>query len=148
MEHNYEGYNGAVRYIMRSRLPGIRGVVADLMQVPAGYEVAVETALGGAMQNIVCEKDTDAKAAIILLKENRAGRCTFLPLESVRGRKADVERRIEQVEGYLGLAADCIQHSREYAGIFDYLLGRVAIVDTMDHAIKLSKCRVPAAFAL
>ena len=139
MEHNYEGYNGAVRYIMRSRLPGIRGVVADLMQVPAGYEVAVETALGGAMQNIVCEKDTDAKAAIILLKENRAGRCTFLPLESVRGRKADVERRIEQVEGYLGLAADCIQHSREYAGIFDYLLGRVAIVDTMDHAIKLSK---------
>lgn len=109
------------------------------MQVPAGYEVAVETALGGAMQNIVCEKDTDAKAAIILLKENRAGRCTFLPLESVRGRKADVERRIEQVEGYLGLAADCIQHSREYAGIFDYLLGRVAIVDTMDHAIKLSK---------
>ena len=139
MEHNYEGYNGAVRYIMRSRLSGIRGVVADLMQVPEGYEVAVETALGGAMQNIVCEDDEDAKAAIRLLKENKAGRCTFLPLGSVRGRKADVERRIEQVEGYLGLAADCVKYKPEYEGIFSYLLGRVAIVDDMDHAVKLSK---------
>ncbi|MCI8609300.1 MAG: chromosome segregation protein SMC [Firmicutes bacterium] len=139
MEHNYEGYNGAVRYIMRGRRAGIHGVVADLMKVPQGYEVAVETALGGAMQNIVCDGDEDAKAAIRSLKENKAGRCTFLPLGSVKGRKADVERRVEQVEGYLGLAADCIKYDKKYENIFHYLLGRVAIVDDMDHAVSLSK---------
>ena len=139
MEHNYEGYNGAVRYIMRGKRPGIHGVVADLMRVPQGYEIAIETALGGAMQNIVCDSDEDAKAAIRSLKENKAGRCTFLPLGSVKGRKADVERRIEQIEGYLGLAADCIKYDGKYENVFNYLLGRVAIVDDMDHAVQLSK---------
>jgi len=139
MENNYEGYNSAVRFIMRSKGPGIHGVVTDLMKVPAGYEVAIETALGAGTQNIVCQRDEDAKAAIRALKENRAGRCTFLPLSSVKGKKADVERRVEQVEGYLGLAADCIQFDREYEGVFNYLLGRVAIVDNMDNAVALSK---------
>lgn len=139
MENNYEGYNSAVRFLMRSRRPGIHGVVADLLKVPVGYEVAIETALGSAEQNIVCDRDDDAKAAIRALKENKAGRCTFLPLGSVRSRKADVERRIEQVEGYLGLAVDCIQFKKEYEGVFNYLLGRVAIVDNMDNAVALSK---------
>ena len=139
MENNYEGYNSAVRFLMRSRRPGIHGVVADLLKVPAGYETAIETALGNATQNVVCDRDEDAKGSIRALKENRAGRCTFLPIGSVRGRKADVERRVEQVEGYLGLAVDCIQFKKEYEGIFNYLLGRVALVDNMDHAVALSK---------
>ncbi len=139
LENNYEGYNTAVRFIMKNKKAGIRGVVTDLMQVPAGYEVAIETALGAGTQNIVCERDDDAKAAIRSLKEHRAGRCTFLPLSSVKSKKADVERRVEQVEGYLGLAADLIKYDKEYEGVFNYLLGRVAIVDNMDNAVSLSK---------
>ena len=139
MENNYEGYNAGVRYIMKHRRPGIRGVVTDLMKVPAGYETAMETALGLGAQNIVCDNDEDAKAAIRSLKENHAGRCTFLPLSSVKSRKADVERRVEQVEGYLGLAVDCIEFKKEYEGVFNYLLGRVAVVDNMDNAVILSK---------
>lgn len=64
MEHNYEGYNGAVRFVMKAGITGIEGVVGDLMEAPAGYETALETALGGALQNIVCRKDQDAKKAI------------------------------------------------------------------------------------
>ena len=84
MESNYEGYNYAVRYIMRSGLSGIHGVVADLITVPEGYETAIETALGAGLQNIVCENDESAKAAIRALKANKAGRLTFLPVSSVR----------------------------------------------------------------
>ena len=83
MESNYEGYNYAVRYIMRSGLSGIHGVVADLITVPEGYETAIETALGAGLQNIVCENDESAKAAIRALKANKAGRLTFLPVSSV-----------------------------------------------------------------
>ena len=92
MEHNYEGYNGAVRFLMKAGIPGIKGVVADLMKVPSGMEVAVETALGAGMQNIVCGKDADAKKAINELKANKAGRLTFLPLESIHGNPANVQQ--------------------------------------------------------
>lgn len=69
---------------MKAGITGIEGVVGDLMEAPAGYETALETALGGALQNIVCRKDQDAKKAIAALKNNKAGRLTFLPMESVR----------------------------------------------------------------
>ena len=92
MESNYEGYNYAVRYIMRSGLSGIHGVVADLITVPEGYETAIETALGAGLQNIVCENDESAKAAIRELKANKAGRLTYLPVSSVRGRTSYEER--------------------------------------------------------
>lgn len=146
LENNYDGYNSAVRFIMRHKKPGIRGVVADLIDVPTGYEVAIETALGAGTQNIVCDSDEDAKAAVRALKENRAGRCTFLPIRSVRSRKADVERRVEQIEGYLGLAVDLISFDSEYEGVLNYLLGRVAIVDNLDNAVSLSK--IPGAGGL
>ena len=139
MENNYEGYNYAVRHIMHAGLPGIRGVVAELMEVPEGLETAIETALGGQMQNIVCDNDNHAKAAVNLLKEHRAGRLTFLPVGSVRGRRADVDRRIANDYGFRGLGSDCIRFSPEYRNIFEYLLGRVAIVDNMNTAVSLSK---------
>ncbi len=160
MENNYEGYNSAVRFIMRSLKAnsqvdvqsasqntalqkdlgrGIHGVVADLMTVPKGYEVAIETALGAAMQNIVCNKDEDAKAAIRALKDSRAGRATFLPLSSIKGSKADVAGKLASAAGYIGLGADCISYDEKYKDIFSYLLGRVAIVDNMDNAVNLSK---------
>ena len=139
MEHNYEGYNGAVRYIMRNVKTGIKGVVADLMSVPQGYEVAIETALGGAMQNIVCNTDEDAKAAIRALKENKAGRCTFLPISSVKSQKGRADERLATMNGYIGIASECIRFDKKYEGIFNYLLGRVVITDNMDNAVKLSK---------
>ena len=107
MESNYEGYNYAVRYIMRSGLSGIHGVVADLITVPEGYETAIETALGAGLQNIVCTDDESAKAAIRALKANKAGRLTFLPVSSVRGR-ASYDERLRQEPGFRGFGPECL----------------------------------------
>ena len=138
MESNYEGYNHAVRHVMKSGIKGIDGVVADLIEVPRGYETAMETALGASLQNIVCEDDGSAKAAIRSLKENRAGRMTFLPVSSVRGR-AIRDRKLEKVTGFIGFGPDCLSCGDRYRGIMEYLLGRVVIVDEMDNALKMSK---------
>ena len=138
MESNYEGYNYAVKHIMRSGLRGIRGVVAELINVPQGYETAVETALGAAMQNIVCDDDSSAKAAIDSLKANRAGRSTFLPLESVRGR-TQRDSRLEREAGFIGFGPDCLEYDDIYGDIISYLLGRVVLVDNMDNAVRMSK---------
>lgn len=139
MENNYEGYNSAVKFIMKSNVRGISGVVAELMKVPEGLEIAVETALGAAMQNIVCEKDANAKEAINLLKSNKAGRLTFLPIESVKASTVNVGRAISGSPGFRGLASDLIEYDTKYEGVFRYLLGRVAVVDNMDRAVALSK---------
>ena len=138
MESNYEGYNYAVRYIMRSGLSGIHGVVADLITVPEGYETAIETALGAGLQNIVCENDESAKAAIRALKANKAGRLTFLPVSSVRGRTS-YEERLRQEAGFRGFGPECLTFDPRYQGVISYLLGRVVIVDDMDHAVRMSK---------
>ena len=139
MENNYEGYNYAVKYIMKSGLPGIEGVVAELMDVPEGYEIAIETALGGQMQNVICDTDNNAKKAVNALKESRAGRLTFLPISSIKAFSANVDSRIESDPGYVGLASECIKCSDRHANVFKYLLGRVAIAKDMDAAIRLSK---------
>ncbi len=139
MENNYEGYNGAVRFIMKSGLRGIEGVTADLMQVPSGFEVAIETALGAGLQNVVCQKDQDAKAAVKALKENRAGRLTFLPVESVKGGVASLPVSIANHTGCKGIASNIVKYDNKYDGIFKYLLGRVCIVETMQDAIDFSK---------
>ena len=139
MENNYEGYNGAVKFVMKSNIRGIDGVVAELMKVPAGLETAVETALGSGMQNIVCEKDANAKEAINLLKTNKAGRLTFLPIESIKYTQASISKAISGAPGFRGLASDLIEYNEKYEGVFRYLLGRVAVVDNMDRAVALSK---------
>lgn len=138
MESNYEGYNYAVKFIMRTGLRGIHGVVADLIQVPEGYEIAIETALGAALQNIVCEDDDSAKNAIRALKENKAGRMTFLPVSSVRGRIA-YDEKVRNEAGFMGFGPECIDFDHKYRGIMGYLLGRVVIVDDMDNAVRMSK---------
>lgn len=138
MEANYEGYNQAVRYLMKANLRGIHGVVADLMSVPGGYETAVETALGAAMQNVVCDDDESAKKAIRMLKEQRAGRLTFLPTASIRGGR-NRDGRITGAAGFLGYGCECVEFAPKYQNIFEYLLGRTVIVDTMENAIRMSK---------
>ena len=139
MENNYEGYNAAVRFIMRNNLKGIEGVTADLMEVPSGLEVAIETALGAGLQNVVCQKDQDAKVAVKALKDNKAGRLTFLPIESIKGGTANIPAQVTSAAGFKGLACDLVKYDRKYDGVFKYLLGRVAIVENMQDAIDFSK---------
>lgn len=139
MEANYEGYNYGVKYIMKSRINGIRGVVGELMLVPEGLETAIETALGGNLQNIICDSDSEAKKSINILKQNNAGRLTFLPISSIRAGKADVPSSIKSDKEFVGIASDMISYDHEYHEIFRYLLGRIIIVETMDSAIRLSK---------
>ena len=139
MESSYEGYSGAVRFIMKTENHGLRGTVAELIEVPAGYETAIETALGQGLQNIICERDSDAKKAILRLKEASAGRLTFLPLESIKGSRANLDRAITSANGFEGLACDIIGFDQEYRHVFDYLLGKVVIVKDMDTAVRLSK---------
>ena len=139
MESSYEGYNNSVRFIMKGDNHGLRGTVAELINVPRGYEVALEIALGQGLQNIVCERDADAKRAIQRLKENSAGRLTFLPMESIKGTRAHLDRAITQANGFEGLACDIATFDKEYTTVFDYLLGRVVIVRDLDTAVRLSK---------
>ncbi len=138
MESNYEGYNYAVKHVMKSGLSGIHGVVAELIKVPAGYETAIETALGASLQNIVCDDDRSAKAAIESLKANKAGRMTFLPVSSVKGGGRKDESPAGET-GFIGFGPDCIRYDSKYRNIAEYLLGRVVLVDNMDNAVKMSK---------
>ena len=139
MEANYEGYNMTVRSLMQKHLSGIIGTVSDIISVPDGYETAVETALGGALQHIVCNTDSDAKAAVSWLKSTRSGRATFLPVESVRADRIDPGSKVRGSAGYLGIAADMVGGDSRYSEIIDYLLCRVLIADNMDNAVRMSK---------
>lgn len=139
MESNYEGYNHAVKFIMKSNLLGINGVVAELVKVPSGFETAIETALGAAMQNIVCEDNESAQAAIRALKTNKAGRLTFLPLQSVKAASPNYDNMMKDKEGFKGFGVQCISFDPKYQSIMNYLLGRVIIVDKLENAVKLSK---------
>ena len=123
---------------MKSGFSGIHGVVAELITVPEGYETAIETALGNTLQNIVCEDDESAKRAIRSLKDNRAGRMTFLPIRSIKGREKPDEG-LKREAGCKGFASECIEYDSRYEGIISYLLGRVVIADNMDSAVRLSK---------
>ena len=138
MEANYEGYNNTVRALMHKRFKGITGPVSDIIRVPEGYETAVETALGGALQYIVCETDEDAKAAVRWLKSSRSGRATFLPAESVTADRLPVSERVIKSAGYIGIAADMVDSEDRYSEIVDYLLCRVIIADNMDNAVRMA----------
>jgi chromosome segregation protein len=139
MEANYEGYNHAVKYIMKSGLKGLHGTVAELIKVPPGFEVAIETALGGNIQNIICQEDKDAEKAISLLKESRSGRLTFLPVTSLRSEPLQRNGQVEGAKGFQGFAAEVVTCEAPYQRIKEYLLGKVVIFDTMENAIVLSK---------
>ena len=135
MEKMYEGYSKAVKLVMgeagRNGLRGIRGPVAGLIHVPDQYAVAIEIALGGAMQNLVVERDEDGKNAISYLKRRDGGRATFLPMNTIR--PADFrDRAVEREDGFVGMGDALISFDREYANIFSNLLGRVVIADSID----------------
>ena len=137
----YDGYGSSIRRVMeqKDRVPGIRGVVADLIQVNKEYEIAIETALGGSIQNIVTDNEQTAKQMIEYLKKNRLGRATFLPLNSINTKSGFNQREALKEPGVIGLASELVTTGTEYAGLATYLLGRVLVVDHIDHAIAIAR---------
>ena len=137
----YDGYGNSIRRVMeqKDRVPGIRGVVADLIQVNKEYEIAIETALGGSIQNIVTDNEQTAKQMIEYLKKNRFGRATFLPLNSINTKSGFNQREALKEPGVIGLASELVTTGTEYAGLATYLLGRVLVVDHIDHAIAIAR---------
>ena len=137
----YDGYGNSIRRVMeqKDRVPGIKGVVADLIQVNKEYEIAIETALGGSIQNIVTDNEQTAKHMIEFLKKNRFGRATFLPLNSINTRSGFTQRDALQEPGVIGLASELVTTGPEYAGLATYLLGRVLVVDHIDNAIAIAR---------
>ena len=138
LEKNMDGYQNSVKAVMRAagarRLRGIIGPVSAILKVEPGCEVAVETALGAALQNIVVENEAAAKAAIALLRSDNAGRATFLPLDTVqpgvfRGRLSGTAR----------LASSLVQADARYDNIVSNLLGRIIVVDDINEASRVAR---------
>lgn len=139
LESNYDGYSYAVKYVMKRDFAGVHGVLADLIKVPQGFELAIETALGAALQNIVCSDEQVARNIIETLKREKAGRLTFLPLSSMRGEVLGISSEISSSSGFKGIACNCIEFDEKYKGIVQYLLGKVVIVDNLQNAIAITK---------
>lgn len=142
LEKNMEGFSGAVKAVMKQAqskaLSGIHGPLSQLITVDSEYSVAVEVALGGAMQNVVTTNEADAKRAIYYLKNNRVGRVTFLPVSAIKPRSLD-EKGLDDNLGFVAVASDLVECKGEYKDIISNLLGRVVIVEDMDCAIGISK---------
>lgn len=142
MEKEYAGYYPGVKAVLRARedLPGICGVVAELLRVPKELETAIEVALGSGLQNIVTESDVGARAAINYLKEKQAGRATFLPLDGLRfaGLSHRDRARLEGAN-VVGVASELIGYDAKYESMVRYLLGRVVVAKDLDAAVALSR---------
>ncbi len=139
LERSYEGYNGAVKYLMDKKLKGVIGTLGDLLIVPRGYELAIETELGGKLQNIVCKDDEVASRAIDMLKKDKAGRLTFLPVEDLRVQPPLSVEGLKGKKGFIGLASDIVKCEGGYQDIVDYVLGNVVLCDKLDNAINMSR---------
>ena len=135
MEKEYQGYSKAVKTVMqeggRGGLKGIHGTLGELLRAEDGYALAVETALGAAVQNIVVDREEDGKTAINMLKRRDGGRATFLPLSTVRGTRLN-ERGLEAESGFVGLAIDLIKFDVKYKPVYENALGRVAVANDLD----------------
>ncbi len=137
----YEGYGGSVKKVMeqKSRFKGIVGVVADIIKVDKKYETAIETALGGNIQNIVTKDEDTAKKLIGFLKEGRLGRATFLPMDAVSNPQQIKAIEVLNEKGVLGLAHTLVDTDKEYEKIAESLLGRFVVVDSVDNATKIAR---------
>lgn len=142
LEKNMEGYQGAVKAVMREAgrgaLRGIHGPLSQLISVKPKYSVAIETALGAAIQNIVTDNENDAKRGIQFLKESRAGRATFLPISAIRARALN-ENGLDDQYGFVSIASDLVSCDKQYAEIIRAQLGRTVVAEDMDAAIAIAK---------
>lgn len=141
MTERYEGYGNSIKKIMelKEREKGIVGVVADIIKVEKKYETAIETALGGNIQNVVTDTETTAKEAIEYLKRGKFGRATFLPLSSIANKTGFSNERVLTEKGVIGLACDLVQIKKEWENIAKYLLGRIVVADTIDNALLIAR---------
>lgn len=137
----YEGYGNSIKEVMKlkEKDQGIHGVVADIIKVDKKYEIAIETALGGNIQNIVTDTEGTAKEAIEYLKANKLGRATFLPLKAVKGRGEFKNQEVLEEDGVLGLASSLVETEEKYEGVAKYLLGRIVVADHIDNAIRIAR---------
>ena len=137
----YDGYGNSIRKVMeqKDKNPGIHGVVADLFKTQKKYETALETALGGSIQNIVTDNENTAKYLIEYLKRGRFGRATFLPLTSMNRKQSFPNEAALREPGVIGVASKLVEYETIYEGLCGHLLGRTLVVDTIEHAIALGR---------
>ena len=137
----YEGYGNTVREVMKLKDSnrGIRGVVADIIRTEKKYEVAIETALGGSIQNIVTDTESTARDIIEYLKKNRLGRATFLPIKAVTGKGEFRNTDALEEKGVLGLASSLVDVDEEYRAVADYLLGKIVVCDGINNALAIAR---------
>lgn len=142
-EKEKEGYGKAVKTLLIDCEKndvlgkGVCGTLASLISVPKEYETAIEMCLGASLQNIVTQKEEDAKKLVEYLKKNALGRASFLPISAVKGKRLDVN--VKKYSGAIGMASDLVEFDKKYEQIILNLLGRTLIVDNMDTAITISK---------
>ncbi|MBD9002341.1 MAG: chromosome segregation protein SMC, partial [Coprococcus catus] len=141
MTERYDGYGNSIKRVMdnRSHEKGLLGVVADIIKVEKKYETAIETALGGSIQNIVTDNEQTAKRMIEFLKKNKFGRATFLPLTQIRSHGGIAQPQALNEEGVIGLADTLVMVEDKYLELAGSLLGRTLVVDHIDHALALAK---------
>ena len=137
----YDGYGNSIRKVManRDREKGLIGVVADIIKVDKEYEIAIETALGGSIQNIVTDNEETAKRMIAFLKKNKFGRATFLPLTSMHGSGGIRNPEALKEPGVIGTAHTLVHVERKFEGLAEQLLGRTIVVDHIDHGIAIAR---------
>ena len=141
LTERYEGYGGSVKRVMeqKDKNKGIIGVVADIIQVDKKYETAIETALGGNIQNIVTDDEETAKKMIAFLKAEKGGRATFLPLTSIKNPQEFKTPEVLDEKGVLGLANTLVHTKKEYSDVAVAMLGRIVVVDHIDNAVKIAR---------
>ncbi|MGN0298730.1 MAG: chromosome segregation protein SMC [Lachnospiraceae bacterium] len=141
LAERYDGYGNSVRRVMelKSSRAGIYGVVADIIGVEKKYEVAVETALGGSIQNIVTDTEQTAKQLIQFLKRNQFGRATFLPLEAMRGNNQLSNLAILKESGIIGVASELVKTDEKFVNLIQFLLGRVVVAENIDLALNVAR---------
>ena len=141
MERDFESYQKSVKLVMqeaqRGSLRNVHGPVSRLIRTDDEYTVAIEIALGAAMQQIVVGNEQDGKAAISYLKRTGSGRATFLPLSTIQGKTLQ-ENGLERCRGFVGIASELVSCQEQYRGIVDNLLGRTVIAENMDAAIAMA----------
>ena len=141
MAERYDGFGQSIRRVMeqKEKNSGIIGVVADIIKVQKEYEIAVETALGGSIQNIVTEDVQTAKDMIQYLKKNKYGRATFLPLTNVKAKQEMQAEGIMGQKGVIGIASSLVSTDSRFEGLVKYLLGRFIVVDNIDNAVVIAE---------
>lgn len=141
LTERYEGYGNSIQKVMeqKEKNKGIVGVVADIIKVDKEYETAIETALGGNIQNIVTDDEETAKKMIGFLKQNRFGRATFLPLTSITNPQEFKTPDVLKEKGAIGLADSLVKTDSKYANVAKAMLGRIAVIDNIDNAVKIAR---------